>query len=77
MLFRSVSLFYTDREGWTNFTGLDAEGIDRLISKGAEYLFISNENTLQEEFLKPYISDPIGSFEGIEIFKLKSPTSNL
>lgn len=72
----NVSLFYIDRRGWTNFTDLDAKGIDTLISKGAEYLFVSNENTLQEDFLKPYLTDQIGSFEGIEIFKLQSPTSN-
>ena len=73
----NISLYYSDHKGWTNFMYLDEVVMDTLIEKGAQYLFVSDKSSLQEEFLKPYLTDQIGSFEGIDIFKLGISTHNL
>lgn len=76
----NVSLFYADRRGWTNFKHIDTEEMNKMISKGAKYLFVSNENTLSEEFLQPFLKNQIGEFEGIKIFKLPDsvePTASI
>lgn len=69
----NVSLFYVDRDGWTNYSKIDAEGMKLFIRKGAKYLFVSDENVLKEDFIQPYITDEIGNFKGIHIYKLPPP----
>lgn len=69
----NVSLFYVDRDGWTNYSKIDAEGMKSFIRKGAKYLFVSDENVLKEDFIQPYITDEIGNFKGIHIYKLPPP----
>ncbi|MEX1191253.1 MAG: glycosyltransferase family 39 protein [Brumimicrobium sp.] len=68
----NVSLYFMNRQGWTNFLKYDsANDIRELIDKGnAKYLFISDTTYLKKDFLQPFLTDSIGSFEGIEIYKL-------
>lgn len=51
----NITLFYSDRRGWTNFKNIGTAEVTRMISKGASYLFVLNDNTLKEEFLQPYL----------------------
>lgn len=71
----NVSLAYSDRRGWTDFTDLDTDEINMLIGKGAKYLFVSDDGVLKEDFIQPFISDEIGNFRGIHIYKLTKPAS--
>ena len=66
----NTSLFLLNQKGWTNLSNNRSEDIDNLIQKGAKYLFISDEKLLKEEFLSPFLSEKIGSYKGIEIYKL-------
>lgn len=73
----NISLFLIDQDGWTNFLNYNKrEDIDNLIDKGAEYLFISNPEFLSKEFLQPFLTNKVGSFEGVDIFKL-TPNNNV
>jgi hypothetical protein len=67
----NTSLYLMDRKGWTNFNNYSSkEEIEELISKGAEYLFIADPSFLETPFMQSFLKEHIGSFEGIEIFKL-------
>jgi len=74
----NVSLYFCDREGWTDFLGYtDSKQIETLVSKkGAKYLFISDPALLEKPFLKPFLTDSVGEFERIRIFRL-SPGMSL
>ena len=50
------------------------EDINNLIQKGAKYLFISDPKLLKEEFLAPFLSNKIGDYEGVGIYKLSQLT---
>ncbi len=68
----NVSLFLADRKGWTNFeTLVEPEKIDMLISrKGAKYLLISDPALLEQSFIQPFITEKIGEFENIRVYRL-------
>lgn len=67
----NVSLFLADRKGWTNFeTYTEREEIELLIRKKAKFLVVSNPDVLKEAFLQPFLTDSIGNFEGIAIYRL-------
>jgi len=67
----NTSLYLVNQKGWTNFLNYNKkEDIENLIDKGAKYLFVSKPETLNNDFLKPFLTNKIGNFEGIEIFKL-------
>ncbi len=66
------SLYLMDRKGWTNFMNYSSsEEIETLISSGAAYLIIAESSFLEAPFLQPFLTEKIGNFEGIELFKLK------
>ena len=65
------SLFLLNQKGWTNFENYSTtKEIEELIQKGAKYLFISNPDFLNKEFLTPFLTEQIGDYKGIKIFKL-------
>jgi 4-amino-4-deoxy-L-arabinose transferase-like glycosyltransferase len=67
----SISLYFMGQKGWTNREYYDSsEDITKLIRKGAKYLMLSDEKLQSEEFLEPFLSQKIGDFEGIAIYKL-------
>lgn len=69
----SISLYFLNRQGWTNFINIQtSEQINELISKGAKYLFIENEDTKKDEsFIEPFLNNKVGEFERIMVFKLQ------
>jgi len=73
----SISLYFLNRKGWTNFIDIQRpEQIDELISKGAKYLLIENEDSKQNlSFIQPFLKNQIGEFERIKVFKLEETNS--
>lgn len=71
----NTSLYLLNQKGWTNFISYDKEGIEKLIDKGAKYLFISDEKLLNEEYLTPFLSDQIGTFKDIKVYMLSKKSS--
>jgi len=67
----NVSLFLMDRKGWTdNLNYSKSEDIRKLIQCGAKYLLVSDPEFLKQGFLQAFLTQKIGSYKGIEIFKL-------
>lgn len=67
----NVTLFLLGHKGWSDFYPIrSATDMDARIEKGAKYLIVSNKSILEQEFMKPFLSNQIGSYEGISIFKL-------
>jgi|TARA_R110000737_G_scaffold124893_1_gene157323 hypothetical protein len=67
----NISLYLMHQKGWTSYAGGDQpEIIERLIKKGAKYMIISESATLKKENLQPFLTNEIGEFQGIHIFKL-------
>lgn len=67
----NTTLYLSGHRGWTNELKFSKpEEIERLRQKGAAYLFISDPAVLQEEYVRPFIHQKIGNFEGVDIFKL-------
>ena len=69
----NVSLYFMGQKGWSDFFAIStSQDIDELIDRGAKYLIVTSDEVLEQEFLKPFLSNQIGSFDGIRIFKLSS-----
>jgi len=67
----NISLYFMDQKGWTDRVKIKkTEDIDYLIQKGAGYLFISDTTLLKKDYLKPFLSRPVGSYKNIKVFKL-------
>lgn len=67
----NISLYLLDHKGWTNFQGYTtSEQIETLREAGAKYLIVSDSAVLEQSFLHFYIQEPMGEFQGIQIFKL-------
>jgi len=67
----NISLYLLNQRGWTNFSKYsNSEDIQRLIDKGAKYLFITDDKTLSQPFLEPFTQHQIGAFKGVKIFSL-------
>ena len=67
----NVSLFLMGQKGWTDYLNFhNSDDIERLIQSGAKYIFISDKKLLKEEYLSPFLTDKIGNYKGVEIFKL-------
>lgn len=67
----SISLYYANRKGWTNFENYNnSNQIEMLKQKGAKYLLILDEKFLSKDFIKPFTTHKIGNHNGILIYKL-------
>ena len=67
----NISLYLLGQKGWTNFKPYNqSTEIDALIEKGANYLFISDDQLLTKDYLAPFLSHKIGEYKGIKIFRL-------
>ena len=67
----SSTLFLMNRKGWTHFLSIEKnDRIDKYIEKGAEFLVVGSDELLDNNNLKPYLKNQVGTFEGIHIFKL-------
>lgn len=61
------TLYLLKRKGYTEFN--DYSSI--LKNKKADYIILGNESWLSHEELKPYLTDSIGNFHGIYLYKLR------
>jgi hypothetical protein len=67
----SISLYLMQHKGWTSYAGGDQPLIiEKLIQKGAKYLVVSEPEMLEKVELKPFLTEKIGEFEGVYIFRL-------
>lgn len=67
----NASLVLSGHEGWTDFEHYnDAEQIRNLIRKKARYLLLGNNDLKQAPHLQPFLTDSIGVFENVPIYKL-------
>jgi hypothetical protein len=67
----NASLYLSGHKGWTDYLNYHcSEDIQTLIEKGASYLFIYKDEVLNQDFIKPFLTQQVGEFEGIKIFKL-------
>ncbi len=65
------SLYIIDHPGWTNFLfDYNPEILKKYIEKGAKYFIIVGSDPLQQETLKPYLTNQIGEQGAIKIFKI-------
>ncbi|MFK7785799.1 MAG: ArnT family glycosyltransferase, partial [Crocinitomicaceae bacterium] len=65
------TLFLMNRKGWTGFVPLTDELMQDYIASGASYLFVDTPESLELEFMQPYLQKPVGDFENVKIFSLK------
>ena len=66
----NVTLYLMKHPGWTEY-GLDKTNLRKYITRGAKYLIVNDTTLKSEGYLKPYLSDKIGTFRNVEIFRLK------
>jgi hypothetical protein len=67
----NASLFFLDREGWTNFIPVtDTVKIEYYKTKGAKYLVIRDNEKPNFPFLEPYMIREIGRSGDMAIYKL-------
>lgn len=66
------TLYLMNQRGWTanmNYNK-DSAGVAASISRGADYLIIHGEETLQREYLQSFLKNQIGEFNSIKIYKI-------
>ena len=72
----NITLYMMDQKGRSGY-GLNrpdvTHRIDEFIESGIQYLIINEPGYLNNEFIKPYITNKIGEYENIQIFKLSTP----
>lgn len=71
----NISLYLMNQKGFTDFGFNDLKGknrIDRLIELGAKYLIVNDSTIYMNEFIKPYLSNKIGAYNNVDIYKLTS-----
>lgn len=74
----NLTMYLADRKGWTNYKDYQTpEEINNLISAGAKYMFVSDPAVLEKEFLQPFMTDQVGEFEKIKIFRLTEQSTAL
>ena len=67
----NISLYLMKHKGWTNYgLNLEPSKIKEKIKLGAKYLFIYDEQTLKNKNLRPFLTQIIGEYNGIKIFRL-------
>ncbi|PIP53690.1 MAG: hypothetical protein COX07_09345 [Bacteroidetes bacterium CG23_combo_of_CG06-09_8_20_14_all_32_9] len=65
------SLYIIDQPGWTNFLfDYNPEILKKYIEKGAKYIIIVGSEPLQQEVLKPFLTNKVGEQGDITIFKV-------
>lgn len=68
----NASLHFLNRKGWTNFAQYtESAQLDNLISKGASYLIVLEEEKLKQKFLQPFLQKPLGRLGNAWVFDLK------
>jgi hypothetical protein len=72
----NATLFLMNRKGWTGFVPLNDQLIRDYIDHGARYLFVDNPESLELDFIQPFIQDSVGSFENVRIFSLQNINSD-
>jgi hypothetical protein len=67
----NISLYLMNQKGWSNYgINTDTVRIRQKINQGAEYLFISDAKTYEVQSIKPFLTNKIGRFSNIDIYKL-------
>lgn len=66
----NISLYLMNRKGWTGYTARDGENLRKSIEKGAEYLIINDESFLEKPHIKPYVTNKIGEYKNLLIYRL-------
>lgn len=66
------TLYLMNQRGWTECLGnnTDSAAITSSISKGAHFLIINGEDVLKRPYLQSFITNPIGEYNQVKIFKL-------
>ena len=66
------TLYLMNQRGWTGCLGYnsDSAGIAQSISKGADYLILHGEETLNREYLQSFLKYQIGEFNSVKIYNL-------
>jgi hypothetical protein len=60
---------FTDYHYWNNYEGI--KRTERKIELGAKYLIVQGDENLLRNDVAPFISNQIGEYNGIKIYRLK------
>lgn len=74
----STSLYLMNQKGWTSGFGIEnypetdpaTKLKDKIEHKNLRYLFIGDSVMLNKDYLKPFLTHPLGRYKNIHIFKL-------
>lgn len=69
----NISLYLMNRKGFNDFGYSHLQKQERIEwakEKGAQFLIINDSKLLNEEYLVPYLKNPIGEYKNVKVFKL-------
>src|SRR5690554_210987 len=67
----NISLYLLDQKGWTGFQVHNKTDIwQKIKEKNVQYLFLGNEQIINEAYLKPFLKYPIGKYKEISIYDI-------
>lgn len=69
----NLTLYLINRHGWSNYITGDNRALIKIgIDNGADFLLISNPNLLTDTTIAPYLTNKIGQYGSVSVFKLGS-----
>lgn len=69
----NITLYLMNQKGWTNY-GIESDSvrIREKINLGAKYILVTDEATIQNKEVRPFIGEKVGQFKMIEVFAIKN-----
>lgn len=69
----NITLYLMNNPGWTEAFNWDDYNINYFVTAGAEYLIISDSSYLDQKLYKPYTTQQVGHYQGVNIYKIHYP----
>jgi len=68
------TLYLMNQRGWTGNMNYntDSAGVAASVRRGADYLVIHGEETMNREYLQSFMKNQVGQYKSIKIFKLEN-----
>ncbi len=74
----ATSLYLMNQKGWTSGFGIENDPNmapenklkDKIENKHLKYLFVGDSTSLTKEYLKPFLTKPIGNYKGVFVFSV-------
>jgi hypothetical protein len=68
----NITLYLMNQKGWTNY-GIESDSVKirEKVNLGAKYILTTDEATIQDNGVRPFVGEKLGRFRTIEVFEIR------